>query len=125
MRRDLTHPILDLSNNPIVENNAPVTLCTLSLSALMMPHQDELPGHGQPGLTGKQKADRYALAMKINANPSKVDLTIEQMALLKELIGKGFGPLAVGRAYELLEQEPKLVTVAAEPAPASPPTREA
>ena len=105
MRRDLTQPILDLNEKTIPHpqrEGEHYTLCDVALSALMASYEDE------KSLTGKDKADRMQLALKINKRPKEVDLTVEQLALLKQLIGKGFGPLVVGRAYELLEQEPKL-----------------
>lgn len=103
MRRDISQPLLDLDGKPIVERDVPVTLMTVALSALMAQFEDER------ALTGKEKADRYQLAMKINKRPGEVDLTAEQVSLLKLLIGKAYGPLVVGQAYEMLEQEPKAI----------------
>lgn len=105
MRRDFTLPICNLNGEPINEDGKPVTLCTVALSALLASFPDE------QSLSGAEKVNRMQLALKINKRPREVDLTVEQLALLKTLIGKGFGPLAVGRAYELLEAEPKLAAV--------------
>lgn len=104
MRRDFSLSILDLDGKEIEEGGKKVTLCTVALSALLT----TVPGES---ITGQDKADRMQLAMKINKRPREVDLTAEQMAMIKRLIGATFGPLAVGRAYELLEAEPKLAAV--------------
>jgi hypothetical protein len=106
MRRDFTKLILDIDGNeissPRIKEKA-YDLCEVALQALLVSFDDE------KALTGKEKADRMQLALKINKRPSEVDLTTEQLALVKLLIGKGFGPLVVGRSYDLLEQEPKAV----------------
>jgi len=43
------------------------------------------------------------LATRIYANPEELDLTIEEIAKIKQLIGKGYGPLIVGQAWDMLE----------------------
>jgi len=107
MRRNFEQPILDLWGKPVKTNpDKPedcLTLTTVVLNALLATYEDERT------LTGKVKAERMQLALKINERPKETDITAEQMSMLKELIGKAYGPLIVGRAYELLEMEPKEV----------------
>lgn len=119
MRRNFEQPIHDLWDKPIrpqdpktgayLEDKPPLTLTTVVLNALLNSFEDE------KALTGKEKADRMQLALKINKRPAEVDLTAEQLAKIKELVGKMYGPLIVGRAYEMLEMEPKAVPDAAAP----------
>lgn len=99
MRKDFTLQLVDLDGNPLKNGDKPSDLCFVALTALMATFDDERT------LTGKEKADRYQLAMKINKRPKEVDITVEQLALVKQLIGKAFGPLVVGQAYELLEND--------------------
>lgn len=113
MRRDFTQLILDLHDKPVRMQTGPnpedvteMTLGAIAMNALLGTYEDER------SLTGKEKAERMQLALKINKRPSEADLTAEQLAKLKELIGKAYGPLIVGRAYELLEMEPKAVAAA-------------
>lgn len=108
MRKDFTLQLKDLDGNVIKEKDKEVTLCTVALSALMMSYEDERQ------LTGKEKADRYQLAMKINKRPGEVDVTAEQLAMVKMVIGKAFGPLVVGQVYELLEQDRPVAVLAKE-----------
>lgn len=104
MRRNFDQPILDINDEPIKSEKGEIaTLAIVSINALLATYGDE------PGLSGKDKVERMHIALKINRSPREVDLTTEQLAKIKELIGKGFPPLIVGRAYELLEQEPQLV----------------
>ena len=53
---------------------------------------------------GKKKADRYDLALRIKKG-GRVRVEAEEVALMKELVGKVFGPLVVGQAYKFLEND--------------------
>jgi hypothetical protein len=110
MRRNFEQPIHDINDQPILPTGAEdgkyLLLTHVALNALLATYEDER------SLTGKEKADRMQLALKINKRPKEVDITAEQLAKLKELIGKAYGPLIVGRAYEILEMEPKAVEAA-------------
>ena len=107
MRRNFDQPILDLNDNPVKDAQGTVfTLGVITMNALLMPYEDE------KNLTGKDKAERMQLALKINKRMKEVDLTVEQLALVKTLVAKAYGPLIVGRAWELLELEPKAVAEA-------------
>lgn len=54
-------------------------------------------------LSGKEKADRYCLAMRINQAKNSVDLKAEEISLLKKLIGIKYAPLIVGPVWQILE----------------------
>lgn len=53
-------------------------------------------------LAGEEKVKRFLLAQKLMA-AEEVDLTSEDVSLLKKLVAKGFGPLVVGQAWQLLD----------------------
>jgi len=74
----------------------PFTLKDVCLSALMANFDDE------KNLTGKDKIERYAIACKIRTG-GECDLVVEDITLLKNLVGKLFGVLVVGQAYPMLE----------------------
>lgn len=112
MRRNFDQPILDLwgkeikpmdRNGKYIETEPSLTLATVACNALLAVLEDERT------LTGKEKAERLQIALKINSRPKEVDLTVEQLAKVKELIGKACTTLICGRAFELLEMEPKAV----------------
>ena len=58
------------------------------------------------GLSPKKKNQRFLLSMKLSG-VDEVDITLEEAVLLKDCIGKLYGPLYVGRAYEIIENKQK------------------
>lgn len=54
-------------------------------------------------IDGLEKMKRYLLATKIQ-KANELDLKSEEIVKLKELIGKVYGVLIVGQAYEMLEK---------------------
>ncbi len=99
MKRDFQQPIVNLEGKPLKdEDGKPVTLCSVALNALLASIPNDI-------VTGEAKAKRYALALKINDHPGDVNVTAEELTLLKEQIGKIYAPLVVGRAYDLLEEK--------------------
>ena len=79
----------------------PFTLRKACTNVLVM---REVDAQGRPKeMTGKQKVERYELAKKIHNSTGLVDLQAEEIALLKELIGRIFPPITVGQAFEILD----------------------
>ena len=74
-----------------------LTLQKVSVDALLATFEDERI------LSGEEKAKRWLIATRIVANPEDIDLETQDIALIKKLIGKGYSPLIVGRAWEMLE----------------------
>ena len=126
MMVDVTKPLKDLDDEPIVQSD-PVSLDGVLLGVL----GDLLPGFvsafkaatgdaanptpvtarraivnalmaADPKLEGSEKLKRFTLAALINKK-AKVDLTVEQIALIKTEVARGYGPLVVGRVYELVD----------------------
>ena len=99
MLRNFDAIINGLDKLPVTgENGEPVTLKSLAIGALLAIYKDE------ENLSGEKKFERYMLAVKINPG-GKIDLKAEEIAELKRLIGKGYSVLAVGQAYELLDND--------------------
>ena len=99
MLRNFCQDLLDLDGEPLKDPaGVTVTLQNASVNALLANDQNENPD-------GVEKAKRFALAMKIHNVKEPVDVTAEEIALVKKLIGKVYTALVVGRAYELLEQK--------------------
>lgn len=53
---------------------------------------------------GEQKYKAFALAVKLETAVDSVELSAEEVARLKRLIGELMPPIVVGRMYDLLEQ---------------------
>ena len=78
-------------------NGQPATFKFIATEALLAVLDDE------KGLSGKEKYDRFNLTHKINKAEGAVDLSAEEIAKIKELIGKCFRTLVVGAAYDVIE----------------------
>jgi len=70
-----------------------VILRTVVVNALLSPVEKD---------TGMKKMEKEELARKIYQNDS-VDLTIEQVKLIKDRIGEMYAPIVVGQCWRLLE----------------------
>jgi len=100
MKVDFSEVLKALDGNDICispDSNVSATLKEVSVIALMSSYEDER------NLPGEQKFERWRLANKIHGG-DVVELSIEEVALLKKLIGKAWGPLVVGQAWTLLER---------------------
>ena len=104
MKINFSTQLLDVFGKPMMANGpedgtpAPLTLGSASIQALLATFPDE------QHLSGVKKAERFVLASKLaGATDAPLDITLEQTAELKSVIGKAWGPAVVGRAYELLD----------------------
>ena len=73
----------------------------------------KLEGYPDEQASGEEKFKRYQLAERISAAGPQ-DVSVEEVALIKRLIGKGYPPMVVGPAWLALENDPAPV----EPNPA-------
>ena len=78
------------------EKGESVFLRNLAVNALYGTFEDER------GISGEEKMKRGLLADKIFPG-GDVDVTPEEIVMIKKLIGKGFSTLVVTRAYQLLD----------------------
>lgn len=70
--------------------------------ALLSTYNDETE------ITGEEKFNRYQIAMKVQKGLStdeEVDFAIEELALIKKLIGKRYNTVVVGPAFLALESK--------------------
>jgi hypothetical protein len=91
MKINFNQPIKNIQGEEIKD----LTLKVVSVESLLATFSDEQ-------ISGEEKAKRYLLATRIYAN-EELELTVEEIAKIKQLIGKGYGPLIVGQAWEMLE----------------------
>lgn len=81
------------------ENNENFTVGHAAIRSLM----GEKP---QTPMTGDQKYRQYKLALKIGGGKDAeglIDISIEEAALIKKLVGDFYSPLVVGQVYDLIE----------------------
>ena len=93
---DFSAVLRDLDGAEISDGGKPLTLARVASAALLQAYIDEST------LAGEIKVRRFVLAMKV-AEAGELELTAEETAMLKERVAKGYGPLVVGRAWELLD----------------------
>lgn len=96
MKRNFDAPILNLEGKPFDGNPTLKTICFMAINAQAM---------GDERMTGDEKLKLFAVVSKVTSG-GIVDLKAEDIAVLKERIGKTMFPVIVGRAFELLDADP-------------------
>lgn len=96
MKINFDKAITDLNGNPLKEGDEEITLKGVCVSALMAAFPDEK-------LPGTDKLKRFRLADAIYSANGPLEVSSEDISLLKKLVGDGWGVLIVGRALPLLE----------------------
>lgn len=101
---DFSKALKNLDGTDIVEavieaglpKQVTITLGRAAANALIQGYPEEA------NLPGADKVKRFELAMKVTG-AAKLQLVAEDVVLIKERIAKGYGPLVVGRAWQLLD----------------------
>ena len=96
MKLELTTKIKSIEGEVLTDKNKEVTLGHVLVESLMANYNNEI-------LTGQEKFQRYELAVKVHPTMKVADITVEEAALLKDLVGKAYGPAVVGPVYGLFE----------------------
>jgi hypothetical protein len=96
MQIDFLKRLAALDGSELMDNGKPVTLGSVSVAALLATYPED-------NTTGEAKAERWKLAQRIYAADEPATVTVEEVVLLKKLIGTGYGPIVVGQAYAMFE----------------------
>jgi hypothetical protein len=98
VRIDFQQRLKAIDGSELVENGKPVTLAAVAVNALLdvIPKQEEV--------TSEAKVQRWRIAQRIFAAEEPVDVTVEEVVIVKKLIGIGYAPLIVGQAFDLIER---------------------
>jgi hypothetical protein len=91
---NLTTSLTDIDGNEFQDKS---TVKTAILGSLMNP----LPG--DETMVADKKVALFKLALKVNDTAADCQLTAEEVAMIKERVGKGYPPLIVGRVFQLLD----------------------
>ena len=97
MKIDFSKQLIGYDGEPLEEGKKVITLAMICCNALMNQTEEDAK------LPGEEKLRRFDLASMVYAGKGPVDLKVEDVAQLKTLIGKLYGPLVVGPAWKLLE----------------------
>jgi len=96
----LNRDLLDLEGKNLSGvDGKPATICSVSIEALLATYKNEV------SLSGEDKLKRWELAVKLRSVTDTVELTVEEVALIKNLVGKAYGPVIVGQTWKVLEGE--------------------
>ena len=100
MKRNFDAPLIRIDGTPFVdqqgEGAVPMTLKMLAFHAVSMQIR------GDENMSIPQKMELYNMVGK-TAKGGVIELEAEDIALLKDRIGKAFPPLVIGEAFRLLE----------------------
>lgn len=72
----------------------PRTLQFTIIEAVLTPKEKDTP---------QQKMDKYRIFQKIEKANKEIELTAEEITMIKQLIGESKPPLIVGQAWDMLE----------------------
>ena len=86
---DGTTPIVNMVDGEAKD----ATIREAFVNALMIPVETD---------AGIKKVEKYDLAMRIY-NTDEVELSVEEAATIKEVVGKAFAPIVVGQLFKLLD----------------------
>ena len=105
MKINFDSKILDFNEKPLKENiNGKTVDSDLKFYSILALTANSKDPSKQLG--GIEKVKRFTLAQKINCG-GEIELTVEEISLIKQLIGEIFIVLVVGRCYELLDPKEK------------------
>lgn len=95
---DFSKPVLDMTGKPYLaeDGKTPKTLGQFCEDALVADFPDE-----RGKVEGAEKFKRWQLAVKIRDGAK--DLTAEETATVKALVGKGYAPAVVGPIWQALD----------------------
>lgn len=99
MKVDFNTPIKDIKGVVVKNGQDDLTLESIACTVLLG------VAAGDENIDPKVKIRRFKLAVKLSEGKGEVDLSAEDIADLKALIGKNYAPLVVGRAFEILDPE--------------------
>src|SRR3990167_8331184 len=105
MNVNVTTVLKDFEGNALKDGEREITLRHVLLQVLGATFPPDVDR-----ADGAEKAKRWALAVKI-VNDDEVLVTAEDAAMLKKLVGIGYGPYVVGPVYDLLDGKPTLKLV--------------
>jgi hypothetical protein len=95
MKKDFSIPFFDLQGEPIPnERGQPLTLKEVAQNSLLAVHQGEQQ-------TAEEKVRRWKLAT--NIVNGEIDVTPEEIVLIKHVIGLTYGAIIVGPAFKYLD----------------------
>lgn len=99
MNLKLDKTLIGINGSELIgDGGKPLTLRSVIEQSLLASYNDEVLV-----LSPDEKNKRFKLARKVHNAKPETFFAVESVAMIKKLIGKGYGPEVVGTAYELIE----------------------
>ena len=99
MKIDFSKELIGYDGEPLKEGGKILTLAMICCNALMNQTEEDAK------LPGEEKLRRFDLATVVYASKEPLDVKVEDISLLKTLVGKLYGPIVVGPVWKMLEGE--------------------
>lgn len=98
MKKDFNVEIKNFNGESIkLEGDNVLTLKDVCVGALLANYEEE------KNLSGEEKFKRSLLAEKVYLSDGEIDVAIEDITLMKKLVGKRYSAIIVGQSFKLLE----------------------
>jgi flagellar basal body rod protein FlgG len=96
---DVSKILVQLNGQPLMDNDGqgntvPATVKNALVNAVLSPEQNE---------KGTQKVQKYELAKKLFSAEKDVEVTAEEVVLMKRRVEELYSPLVVGQLAEMLK----------------------
>lgn len=89
-------PVVNFAGDAVsVDGKESATGTDVVINALLIPNN---------ALTAVEKFKQYQLAQKLYANNGHADYTTEELAVIKDTVGKYYPPLIVGLIFNIIEE---------------------
>jgi hypothetical protein len=92
---DFTKVLKTMEGEPLKDGIEDLTLKSVCVNGLLATMQNDQP-------SGEEKLKRYLLATQIN-NDDEVDVSAEDISLIKKMVGMSFPTIVAGQAFMMLE----------------------
>ena len=89
------HPSIDIS--PFYNPPRALFLGSAAMNGLVMQFQDE------HGLSGEEKLKRWELALRIKRATGPIEVSAEEVTMIKKVIAKAYAAIVSGQAWQMLE----------------------
>lgn len=95
MKIKINQNLIGIDYLPILDNGKVLTLKDVSIAAALTPVQED---------DFKKKMEKYEIFKKLQSASEDVELTVEEIAIIKAASGKIHPPLVCGQVCEMLEK---------------------
>lgn len=94
MKIDINKSLTNIDDQPLLDNGKVVTLREVCVQAVLTPSQKD---------TQEEKWNKYDIYKKIKSSDAFVELTVEEISIIKKASGEIHPPLLMGQLFDLLE----------------------